>query len=137
MTWPLKVFRKREGDRLFAKLKQKSKALKADIAALGIALRHKRTPWYAKVVLALVVSYALSPVDLIPDFIPVLGWLDDLLLLPLGVALGIRMIPEDVWLECRQIAENQAVVGGKGWLAGGLIILIWIALLVLVIGMIA
>lgn len=90
--------------------KQKAKELKESIVALSIALHNKRTPWYAKVVLFLVVSYALSPIDLIPDFIPVLGLLDDLLLLPLGITLGIKLIPKDVWEECIRIAENQHIL---------------------------
>lgn len=112
------------------KFKQRAKELKQNIAVLSIALRHRRTPWYAKIVLLLVVSYALSPIDLIPDFIPVLGLLDDLLLLPLGILLGIRLIPKDVWEECRQIAEIQTDKGHKNWVAGGLIILIWLILIV-------
>ena len=114
------------------KLKQKTRELKTNIVTLGVALRHKRTPWYAKVVLFLVVSYALSPIDLIPDFIPVLGLLDDLLL-PLGIALGIKLIPTDVWVECQQIAGSQNDSGKKNWIAGGLIILIWLILIVILI----
>lgn len=116
---------------MLAKLKHKAKELKKSIATLSVALRHKRTPWYAKALLFLVVSYALSPIDLIPDFIPVLGLLDDLLLLPLGIALGIKLIPKDVWQECQQIAESQSVSGKKNWFVGGLIILIWLILIVI------
>ncbi|WP_291529698.1 YkvA family protein [Bacteroides sp. UBA939] len=115
---------------MFDKLQHKAKELKKSIVTLSVALRHKRTPWYAKVVLLLVVSYALSPIDLIPDFIPVLGLLDDLLLLPLGIALGIKLIPEDVWQECQQTAESQSVSGRKNWFVGGLIILLWLILIV-------
>ena len=113
--------------------KQKAKELKKSIAALSIALHHKRTPWYAKVVLFLVVSYALSPIDLIPDFIPVLGLLDDLLLLPLGITLGIKLIPKDVWEECNRIAENQHIQGKKNWVIGGMIILIWVVLIIITV----
>jgi uncharacterized membrane protein YkvA (DUF1232 family) len=118
---------------MIKRFKQKAKELKQNIAILGVALRNKRTPWYAKAVLFLVVSYALSPIDLIPDFIPVLGLLDDLLLLPLGIALGIKLIPEDVWMECRQIAEKQNIQGKKNWFVGGLIILIWLILIVILV----
>lgn len=115
---------------MFDKLQRKANELKKSITTLSVALRHKRTPWYAKVVLLLVVSYALSPIDLIPDFIPVLGLLDDLLLLPLGFALGIRLIPKDVWEECKGIAERQAGPGKKNWVAGGVIVLIWVIVVV-------
>ncbi len=115
---------------MFTTLKNKAKELKKSIATLRVALRHKRTPWYAKAVLFFVVSYALSPIDLIPDFIPVLGLLDDLLLLPLGISCGIKLIPEDVWHECWQISENQSISGKKKWFTGGLIILIWLILII-------
>ncbi len=117
---------------MFDKLQHKAKELKKNIATLSIALRHKRTPWYAKAVLLLVVSYALSPIDLIPDFIPVLGLLDDLLLLPLGIALALKLIPKDVWEECRQISEIQNVLPKKNWVVGGLIILLWLILIIVV-----
>ncbi len=116
---------------MFDELKKKAKELKKSIVTLSVALQHKRTPWYAKVVLFFVVSYALSPIDLIPDFIPVLGLLDDLLLLPLGIALGTKLIPEDIWQECRHIAENQSISSKKNWLIGGLIILTWLILIII------
>ncbi len=117
---------------MFDKLRHKANELKKGITTLSVALKHKRTPWYAKGVLFLVVSYALSPIDLIPDFIPVLGLLDDLLLLPLGIMLGIKLIPKDVWQECQQITENLSISNKKNWFVGGLIILAWIILLVVV-----
>jgi uncharacterized membrane protein YkvA (DUF1232 family) len=86
---------------LFDSLKSWARHLKLEIHALYFASKHPHTPRRAKVVIALVVGYALSPIDLIPDFIPVLGYLDDLILLPLGVALAIKMIPHDVIAECR------------------------------------
>ncbi|HEX5035111.1 MAG TPA: DUF1232 domain-containing protein, partial [bacterium] len=84
--------------------KNKARALKANIHALYLAYRDPRVPWYAKLLILCVVGYALSPIDLIPDFIPILGYLDDLLLLPLGVLLSIKLIPPTVWAECRQKA---------------------------------
>ena len=87
-------------------LKEKTRALKRETTALWFALRDPRTPWLARAVGALVVAYALSPIDLIPDFIPVLGLLDDLILLPLGIALCIRLIPADVLADARRKAAD-------------------------------
>ena len=80
-------------------------ALKEDTYALYLAARDPRVPLAAKLVVVLVVAYALSPIDLIPDFIPVLGYLDDMLLLPLGIALAIKLMPRDVWDECKKQAR--------------------------------
>ena len=81
--------------------KRWARQLKREIEALMLAARDPRTPWYAKWLVAGVVAYALSPIDLIPDFIPVLGQLDDLILVPLGIAIAIRLIPTEVLAECR------------------------------------
>jgi uncharacterized membrane protein YkvA (DUF1232 family) len=87
--------------------KARARELKNEIHALLIAYRDPRTPWPARLWLALVVGYALSPIDLIPDFIPVLGYLDDLLLLPLGIALAVRLIPAEVMADARKtVAER-------------------------------
>ncbi len=86
------------------RLKAWAKALKRDVMALYLAMRDPRVPWPAKVLAAMVVGYALSPIDLIPDFIPVLGLLDDLILLPLGILLVIRLIPPAVMAELRDQA---------------------------------
>jgi uncharacterized membrane protein YkvA (DUF1232 family) len=83
------------------KIKRWAGTLRGNIKALSLARKDPRVPWAAKAVLVLVVAYALSPIDLIPDFIPVLGLLDDLILLPLGIALAIRLMPKDVWAECQ------------------------------------
>lgn len=88
------------------KLKRRAKQLKTDIPAVFLALKHPGTPWYAKTLAALAVAYALSPIDLIPDFIPVLGYLDDLLLLPGLVALTLKLLPSEVLEECREKAEE-------------------------------
>lgn len=87
-------------------LKERAKKLKADIPAVFLALKDDRTPLAAKICAAITVVYALSPVDLIPDFIPVLGYIDDLILLPALVALTIRLIPRDVWEVNRKAAEG-------------------------------
>jgi uncharacterized membrane protein YkvA (DUF1232 family) len=98
--------------------------------ALWYALRHPRTPLAAKLVAALVVGYALSPIDLIPDFIPVLGLLDDLVLLPLGIALCLKLLPADVMAECRERAR-ESIAKPRSYLAAAVIALLWIAALVL------
>ena len=84
---------------------QRAKQLKLEIYALYLAYQDPRTPWYAKVMALIIVAYAFSPIDLIPDFIPILGYLDDLILLPLGVALTLRLIPPAVLAECRASAQ--------------------------------
>ncbi len=107
-------------------LKVKARALKRETTALWFALRDPRTPWAARVVGAAVVAYALSPIDLIPDFIPVLGLLDDLILLPLGIALCIRMIPAEVYAEARRKAV-EAERRPASVVAGVMIVAIWLA----------
>jgi uncharacterized membrane protein YkvA (DUF1232 family) len=109
------------------KFRQAARALKADTYALYLAYRDPRTPWYAKVWAALVVAYAFSPIDLIPDFIPVLGYLDDLLLVPLGVFLALKLIPAEVMAECRQQAKENREKPVNWW-AGVLILLLWLSL---------
>ena len=81
--------------------------LKQDTYALYLASRDRRVPWAAKIVLIVVAAYALSPIDLVPDFIPVFGYLDDMILLPLGIALAIKLIPDEVWEECRAEARTR------------------------------
>lgn len=93
---------------LIGKAKAWAKSLKRDVTALWLAARDPRVPWYAKAVAATVAAYALSPVDLIPDFIPVLGYLDDLIIVPLGIMLAIRLIPQPVMAELRQRAAERA-----------------------------
>ena len=104
-------------------LKQQAKRLKNEVTALAYAQRHPDTPWLARAVSLCVVAYALSPLDLIPDFIPVLGLLDDLILLPLGIYLALKLVPEHVMLEARARATTSppskwgAVVVIVTWLA--------------------
>ncbi len=86
--------------------KQQAKHLKVEVFALYLAYQDPRVPWYARVWAVCVVGYAFSPIDLIPDFIPVLGYLDDLILVPLGIALAIRMIPPDIMTESREKAKE-------------------------------
>ena len=89
------------------KWRERASVLKQDTYALYLASRDRRVPWTAKIVLIVVVAYALSPIDLIPDFIPVLGHLDDMILLPLGIALAIKLIPGEVWDECKTEARTR------------------------------
>ncbi|HMN59845.1 MAG TPA: YkvA family protein [Anaerolinea sp.] len=104
---------------LVARWKQSARGLQRETYALYYAYRDPRVPWYAKAFIALVVAYAFSPIDLIPDFIPILGYLDDLLLIPLGVGLALRMIPAEVMRESRARAEQalEREPRGFGWIA--------------------
>ena len=119
---------------LLDKLKQRSSALKTQTYALYLAYRHPATPWYAKAFAGLVAAYAFSPIDLIPDFIPVLGYLDDLVLVPLGVTLAIKLIPADVMSACQ--AEAAALMAeGKpvSRAAAVVIVLIWLGVVAAVV----
>jgi uncharacterized membrane protein YkvA (DUF1232 family) len=116
---------------LVERLRARARGLKAWVYALYGAYRDPRVPWYARVFALCVVAYAFSPIDLIPDFVPVLGYLDDLVLVPLGIALAIRMIPADVLAEHKErgrlmVAEGKPV----SWGAAVVIVLIWLALAV-------
>ena len=113
-------------------LTQRARRLKADTYALYLAARDPRTPWIARLLVAGIIAYALSPIDLIPDFIPVLGYLDDLVLVPLGITLAIRLIPDDVLRECR--ARAQRTLHGAApasRVASAVVVAIWIALALL------
>lgn len=115
--------------------KQRARALEVEVAALALAVRHSKTPWPTKLLAGAVIAYALSPIDLIPDFVPVLGYLDDLVLLPLGIALVLRTMPPAVLAECRTRAREGGGLGA-GWLgvAGAAVVaVIWLGLLLLAI----
>lgn len=116
---------------LMRRLKNWARLLKRDVIALWLAARDPRVPWYAKAIAAAVAAYALSPIDLIPDFIPVLGYLDDLLIVPLGISLAVRMIPKPVLEELRARATDQPRPTSN--VAMVVIVLIWIAMTALVI----
>lgn len=111
---------------IFESLKSKAGKLKQDIFALYLAARDPRTPWYAKAVAALIVAYALSPIDLIPDFIPILGYIDDLLLLPLGIWLVVKMIPPEVMAECRTKAAARKGKLPRNWWIAAAIVILWL-----------
>ena len=109
--------------------KQQLKLLKQETYAIYIACKDPRVPWYARLLAAAVVAYAFSPIDLIPDVIPVIGYLDDLILVPLGIALVIKMIPPDVLAECREKAIT-AMADGKptNWVAAIIVVILWFLL---------
>ncbi len=112
-----------------ARWRDHARQLKRLTWALLFAYRDPRTPVLARVVAACVVAYAFSPIDLIPDIIPVLGYLDDLVLIPLGVALAIRLIPAPVWADAQlQAADAVRTNRPVNWLAAGVIVLLWVAL---------
>jgi uncharacterized membrane protein YkvA (DUF1232 family) len=115
--------------RSLSDVKRRARRLKAETFALYLVARHPRTPWYAKLFVACIVAYAFSPIDLIPDFVPVLGYLDDLILIPMGIALAIRIVPPAVLAECRARAQDVMSQGKPASLiAGAIIVVIWIAL---------
>ena len=115
-------------------LKDRAKQLKTDIPAVFLALGRQETPWYAKLLAGLTVGYALSPIDLIPDFIPVLGYLDDLILLPALVALTVRCVPAQVMDECRAQAEGMWSSGKpKRWYYALPIVLVWLLVVFLIV----
>jgi uncharacterized membrane protein YkvA (DUF1232 family) len=115
------------GPGIFLQAKAWARRLKREIAALWIAARDARTPWYAKLLAAAIVAYALSPIDLIPDFVPVLGYLDDVIILPLGILLAVRLVPAHLMMEFRAEAAKleQRPPSRTGMVA---IIAIWIGL---------
>ena len=122
---------------MLEKLKARAKTLKSEIHALYLAARDPRTPWYAKLLIASVVAYALSPIDLVPDFVPVLGYLDDLLLLPMGIYLALKLIPEEVLIDARGRAAELPGNLPKRWSAALFIIILWVIALVVIGIMIA
>ena len=118
---------------LLANLKTRAQDLKTEVTALYHAARHPRTPWYAKALVIVIVAYAVSPIDLIPDFIPVLGLLDDILLLPLGIVLALKLVPPDVMAECRARAREAGDVATRGGrVAAVVMVLLWVAAIALV-----
>ncbi len=113
-------------------LKQRARQLKAETYAIYLAYRDPRVPWYARLFAACIVAYAFSPIDLIPDPIPVVGYLDDLVLVPLGIALALKMIPPEVMAECRakaQASHDQPT----NWVAAVIVVAIWILLAALLV----
>lgn len=112
---------------MFSRLSDWARAIKRDTLALDLAARDPRTPWHVKMLAAAIVAYALSPIDLIPDFIPVLGYLDDLLILPLGIWIVVKLIPRAVMDEHRDRAASMSE-RPISRIAAAAIIGVWIAL---------
>ena len=118
--------------------RQRAKQLKTDVYAVYLACKDPRTPWYAKILIACIVGYAFSPIDLIPDFMPVLGYVDDLILIPIGIALALKMIPAAVLADCRIKAQaTMARKRPKNWFAASTIVAIWLLLALLAIFLIS
>ncbi|WP_242927737.1 YkvA family protein [Pontibacter vulgaris] len=113
---------------MLQKWKEKTKKLKEDIYTLYLARRDPRIPFMAKAVLVITVAYAFSPIDLIPDFIPVLGYLDDLILLPLGIWLWIKLIPPEVLHEYRNKAKQQLLERKPNYIVAAIIVILWLLL---------
>lgn len=112
--------------------KEKVRKLKTETYALYLAYKDPRVPWYAKVLIVAIVGYALSPIDLIPDFIPILGYVDDLIIIPAGISLALKMIPGEVLKECREKAKIEFKKDKpKNWVAASIIVIIWLLLVFL------
>ena len=106
--------------------------MKTEVYALCLAMNDSRVPWYAKVLMALTIGYAISPIDLIPDFIPVLGQIDDLIIVPAGIALTIKMIPKNVMEEYRRKARFEPINTRTKWIVAAIIVSIWVLAIYLV-----
>ncbi len=120
--------------RTMERWKQLAKGLKTETYAIYLASKDPRVPWYAKALILFVVAHTFSPIDLIPDFIPVIGYLDDLIITPLGIALAFKLIPKDVLAECRvearrMIRQDQP----KGWWPAAVIIITWLLAITFVV----
>jgi uncharacterized membrane protein YkvA (DUF1232 family) len=115
----------RHSEPMIEKAKQWARGVKRDVVALYIAGRDPRTPWHAKAVAIAVAAYAISPIDLIPDVIPILGYLDDLILVPLGIMLAVRLIPVDLMAEFRRASIERERLPAH-WAGAVFIISIWI-----------
>lgn len=118
----------------FEALRRRARLLRTETFALYLAARDPRTPMYARLLVVAIAAYALSPIDLIPDFVPILGYLDDLILIPLGIAIAIKMVPPEVLADCRARArEAGATARPVSRLAGAAVVVIWLALTAVVL----
>ena len=124
-------------DARFDQIQRWARTLKRDTLALYLAARDPRVPWYAKAAAACVAAYALSPIDLIPDFIPLIGYLDDLILVPLGIALAIRLIPPALLEEHREHAAERIAERPVSRVGALVILAIWVALLLCLVAWLA
>ena len=106
-------------------LRKKAEKLKRNTYALYLAYRNPKVPWYAKVFIIWIVGYVISPFDLIPEFIPVVGYLDDIIILSAGIYLSMKMIPQEVWEECKRKANSEEIDGKLKWIGAFMVILVW------------
>jgi uncharacterized membrane protein YkvA (DUF1232 family) len=117
---------------VFKAWKRKAKALKKEIYSLSFAVKDPRVPWYAKAFAVLIIGYILSPIDPIPDFIPVIGYFDELIIVPIAIIILSKMIPKEVLEECRERARtHRGRMKGRHWIAASVIILIWLTIVYL------
>lgn len=112
-----------------ARIKVWARGIKRDVIALWLAARDPRVPWYAKALASVVAAYALSPIDLIPDFIPILGYLDDLLIVPLGILIAVKLIPDDIMADLRMRALEQRRPNSKAGLA--VVLAMWLGAMII------
>ncbi len=112
--------------RFWEQIKNWANRLKKQLVMLHLAAKHPGTPWYARFLIFIILAYALSPIDLIPDFIPIIGYLDDLILLPIGIYFVIKLIPEEVKQEALLKAEDYKWDKKNNWIIGGVVILVWL-----------
>ena len=115
------------------RLKARADALKKEAFAIYLAAKDPRTPWYAKALIFFVVAHTFSPIDLIPDFIPVLGYLDDLIIIPGGLWLAARLIPPEVLAEARAAASTRSLEGSAGRVGAVMVVLLWVAVLLVAV----
>lgn len=111
-------------------LQRRARAIKREAHAVYLASKDPRVPWYAKALAACVLAYLFSPIDLIPDFIPIIGYLDDIIIVPAGLLLVIRLIPPEVMAEHRETARVSELERKPNWLTAGIVVSIWLLLLV-------
>ena len=114
--------------KIIEKIRQKAKSLKTEIAAIYYAYQNPKVKLLPKIIILFTVGYALSPIDLIPDFIPILGYLDDLIIIPALIALSIKLIPKEIMDESRNKARKEPLTLRKNWFFASLFIIIWIIL---------
>lgn len=113
--------------------KAKADSLRKELNVLYLSMRDHRVPKFTKVLTALTIAYALSPIDLIPDFIPILGLLDDLIILPVAISLLLKSIPDDVISDCRKKVENELDIGWKKWLGALIVLTIWTLIIIIIL----
>lgn len=122
---------------MLERLRGWAREIRKDVIALYLCAKDPRVPWYAKMVTALVAAYALSPIDLIPDFLPVIGYLDDLIIVPLGILLAVRLIPPEILLEHRKAAASRQQSRPVSRSGAVLVIAVWLLAVAIVVRLIA